>query len=259
MILYFTGTGNSRYCAQIIGAILGEEPVSMTEIMRQRISKTQDAQLAFESETPYVFVCPTYCWRMPRVVENFIRNSSFSGNKKAYFFLTCGESTGNAHIPAKKLCGEVGFEYMGMLSAPMPENYIAMFDSPDHDEALMKIRTAHPIAESAARLILASRPFGHDPQSEKSRLGTMINGAFYKTCVSDKGFKAGDSCIGCGKCASLCPLCNISIKDNKPQWNGKCTQCMACISICPVNAIEYGRKTNGKRRYYLYADGTQKK
>ena len=56
-------------------------------------------------------------------------------------------------------------------------------------------------------------------------------------------------CIGCGKCEKVCPLDNIRLKKGKPEWGGDCTHCMACICSCPREAIEYGKKTLGKRRY----------
>ena len=58
-------------------------------------------------------------------------------------------------------------------------------------------------------------------------------------------------CVGCGKCAQLCPLNNVHLENSRPQWGDHCTHCMACISICPVQAIEYGKGTEGKNRYYL--------
>ena len=64
-----------------------------------------------------------------------------------------------------------------------------------------------------------------------------------------KDFYCTDKCIGCGKCAKLCPLNNIEIKDKKPIWSDSCSHCMACIGNCPVEAIEYGTITQDKARY----------
>ena len=58
-------------------------------------------------------------------------------------------------------------------------------------------------------------------------------------------------CIGCGKCAVLCPTKSIRIEGGRPVWGDGCTHCMACICRCPKQAIEYGRHTMGLRRYYL--------
>ena len=60
-----------------------------------------------------------------------------------------------------------------------------------------------------------------------------------------------DKCVGCGKCAKMCPLNNIELKNSKPVWGKNCTHCMACICLCPTEAIEYGKKSVGKPRYHL--------
>ena len=39
---------------------------------------------AFQSETPWVFVCPTYGWQAPRVFVDFLRRSRFEGSRQAY-------------------------------------------------------------------------------------------------------------------------------------------------------------------------------
>ena len=56
-------------------------------------------------------------------------------------------------------------------------------------------------------------------------------------------------CIMCGMCARVCPLDNIRLKDGSPVWGSSCTHCMACINRCPMEAIEYGKRSQGKPRY----------
>ena len=78
-----------------------------------------------------------------------------------------------------------------------------------------------------------------------------VNALFYRYQISPKKFRVKESCVGCGKCARLCPLNNVHLENSRPQWGDHCTHCMACISVCPVQAIEYGKGTEGKNRYYL--------
>jgi NAD-dependent dihydropyrimidine dehydrogenase PreA subunit len=40
------------------------------------------------------------------------------------------------------------------------------------------------------------------------------------------------------------------MENNKPKWNGKCTDCMGCINICPKEAINIGKVTMKKNRYF---------
>lgn len=259
MILYFSGTGNSRYAASIIASQTGDELICMNDILRARALNDPDARRDFHSDSPFVFVCPTYCWRMPRIVEQFIRESRFTGDMRAYFFLTCGNSTGGSANHAEKLCKELGFTFMGLSSVIMPENYIAMFNSPSYDEAQGKILAAVSVIESTGRMISQCRPITDPNGSSTKGMPAAMNASFYKLFITDKSYRVKKSCTGCGTCASICPLANIHLEDARPRWGGNCTQCMACISICPQNAIEYGRKSLGKRRYYLRADGTQLK
>ena len=51
-------------------------------------------------------------------------------------------------------------------------------------------------------------------------------------------------CIGCGKCAQVCPAKAISMKDRKPAINRKiCIHCFCCQEFCPKGAMKVGRTT----------------
>ena len=258
MVLYFTGTGNSRFAASIISEICEDELVSINSIMRQRIEDPYIAQYSFSSDKPFVIVCPTHCWRVPRAVEQFIEESRFIGSSKIYFFLTCGSNTGAAEESAKELSSKIGMEFMGLSSAIMPENYLAMFKTPSYDEAQGIIRAAVSKIESCARQISIEKNI-RDSNKGNVYL-SKINPLFYRFFVKDKAFSTSEDCNQCGLCEKICPAVNISISESGiPKWKGNCIHCMACINSCPKQAIEYGRRSKGKRRYLLLSDGSQKK
>ncbi|WP_422879627.1 NADH-quinone oxidoreductase subunit NuoF [Miniphocaeibacter massiliensis] len=60
-----------------------------------------------------------------------------------------------------------------------------------------------------------------------------------KVCNSLINYSIIDSCIGCTKCAKLCPTHCISGKVREVHVidNSKCIKCGACYNGCPVNAI----------------------
>ena len=44
-------------------------------------------------------------------------------------------------------------------------------------------------------------------------------------------------CIGCGKCAELCPMKNLNIENHFAKAKDRCTMCYRCINNCPKQAI----------------------
>jgi ferredoxin len=247
MILYFSGTGNSRYAARIIQSVTGDESISMNDLIKNGNSKP------LHSEKPLVFVCPTYAWRIPRVVEKFIRDNEFAGSKKAYFVLTCGDEIGNALRYINKLCAEKCFELLGLAPIVMPENYIALFKTPDKTKAEVQIQSATPEIHALAEQIKDERVLGETKSGLVGYFQSgIINSIFYYFFVKAKGFYSTDACTHCGQCAQLCPFNNVALVKGVPGWGSVCTHCMACIGGCPSEAIEYKKNSLGQRRYYIH-------
>lgn len=244
MIFYFSGTGNSKYVAKQIAKITNEELVSINE----KLKNYDTSEITVQDRL--IFVVPTYSWQIPRVVRNWILKTDFKDTKNTWFVMTCGSEIGNAEKYNKKLCDEKGFNYMGSAQVVMPENYIAMFNTPSEDEIEKLFDKANIQIENIANQIKENKPFETPRNNIQDKfMSGPVNMLFYPMFVKDKDFYADDKCTNCGKCVKVCPLNNIEIKNNKPVWNKNCTHCMACISYCPVSAIEYGKKTPGKQRY----------
>lgn len=156
MIVYFTGTGNSRYCAKALAERLGDELMDSFRFIRD------GAAAELYSDKPWIFVAPTYSWQMPRLFEDFIRHGSFSGSREAYFLLTCGGHIGDAGARLEALCREKGFSYRGVMPVVMPNNYIVLSQAPSMEKARQIIRRAHPTLDKAARLY-PGRPCAFPP------------------------------------------------------------------------------------------------
>ena len=245
MIVYFTGTGNSRYCAQMFADGLGDELTDSFHFIRDGIA----AELM--SDRPWVFVSPTYAWRLPRVFADFIRGGRFSGSKDTYFVMTCGGEIGNAAVGNQALCEEKGLTCRGTLQVVMPENYIALYDAPGPGEAQRIVDAARPVLESGIACLRDGRDFPTPKAGAVGKLKSgVVNAVFYRFIVRAKPFTASNACVGCGKCAESCVLNNIELRAGKPVWGDRCTHCMACICGCPARAIEYGRASVGKPRYW---------
>ncbi len=244
MIIYFTGTGNSKYIAEILKNELEDTIVDAAELIKA------GEKPKFSSEKPYVFVSPTYAWRLPRLFERWIQGCKFDGNQKAYFLLTCGDSIGVASDYIKKFSHKMNFDYMGTTEVIMPENYIVMFAPPTETEDIDIIAKATEHTKELSSRILTEQSFAQKKYTFMEHLySDIVNPLFYKFYVRAKKFYATDACISCGQCVKNCMLNNVNLKDGKPVWGKNCTHCMACICKCPTEAIEYGKQTKGLRRY----------
>lgn len=245
MVIYFSGTGNSRFAAEFLAKELQDELVDAGQLIKA--GQTGN----FQSEKPWIFAAPTYSWRMPRIFSEFLRKSNFAGCREAWFVLTCGGEIGEAGKYAQALCQEKNLSYQGALPVILPDNFITMFSVPGEEKIREMIENAKPVLENGAAQIRRGEPF---PEAQHGLLDKLksgpINEGFNRYFLRSTGFRAGDGCISCGKCAELCVLNNIHLENGKPVWGDSCTQCMACICRCPVEAIEYGKRTRGKKRYY---------
>lgn len=244
MILYFSGTGNSAYVAKKIGQKIGDTVADLFEKIRTNdFSKLQ-------SDRPWIIVAPTYAWRIPHILQEWLKNTELQGNKDLYFVLTCGGSIGNAGSYLKQLAGEKNMNYCGCLPLVMPENYIAMFSTPTKEEALNIIAQEESEIAKAAVLIQKGESFQKRNPTMKDKMSSgIVNKLFYPLFVHARKFYATDRCISCGKCAVVCPLNNIKMRSDQPEWGTECTHCMACINHCPTEAIEYGKHSKGLPRY----------
>ena len=248
MILYFSGTGNSKYVAKRIADALGDEILNLND----RI-KASDTSLV-ETGERVIIVTPTYAWRIPRVVRDWLRKTELRGAKQVWFVMTCGSEISNADRYNRELCTEKAISCMGTAQIVMPENYIAMFAAPQADAAREIVVKAEPSIDRAIAAIQRNQPFAPTRNNLYDRfMSGPVNPIFYKCFVKADAFTASDACIGCGQCVKRCPMNNVTLKDGKPVWGNNCTHCMACICYCPVSAIEYGKKSVGQPRYHFEA------
>lgn len=249
MILYFSGTGNSAYAAKRIGAEIQDETLDLFEKIRGRDFSR------LHSDRPWVIAAPTYAWRIPRLLQEWLERTELLGSREIYFVMTCGGSIGNAGAYLKKLCRRKDLSFMGCAPVLMPENYVALFNTPTREKALSIIDRAETSITAAARLIGDGRPLPEPELTFKDRVNSgIVNDLFYPVFVHAKKFHVTDACISCGKCEKLCPLRNIHLENGKPVWGKDCTHCMACICRCPAEAIEYGSHSAGLPRYHCPRD-----
>ena len=142
MVLYFTGTGNSRYLARRIA-----EGLEMPLYDLNACIKAGDTA-PVQTGRDVVLVTPTYAWRIPRVVSEWLGKIELTGAERSWFVMDCGSEIGNAAKYNRELAARKALTYMGTAQIVMPENYIALFSAPDKQEAKAIVENAKPAIRS---------------------------------------------------------------------------------------------------------------
>ena len=100
MVICFSGIGNSKYIADRIAASLQEKLLCMNE----RIKSGNTGSV--KTGENLIVVVPTYAWRIPRVVSDWIGQTEFVGAKNVWYVMSCGSGIGGADIYNKRVSAE---------------------------------------------------------------------------------------------------------------------------------------------------------
>ena len=271
MIFYFSGTGNSRWAAKLLGQCLNERIVSMNK------TAETNTKIVLTNDEVVGFVFPVHGWRVPRIVSDFMHTLEFHEgnlqNKKGHYtfcLLTAGDTIGRTMErfarELKEVKSETTLELNAVESVIMPESYVGLpgMDVDKPEKELEKIKSA-----KKAIVRFASIVKGRELSQDNFPLGWKdlergpipdffsgpVGGFFTRYLITDKPFKVDrKKCIRCGICAEVCPVEDIEGgKGREPKWkhNGKCLTCFACYHHCPSHAIEYGNRTKHKGQYFF--------
>lgn len=260
MILFFSGTGNTRCVAESLSVILDERACFIPDL------NPSDLRL---SGRHLIFSFPVYSWGVPPLVLDFIRSlpQSFvdsvrENHIQVSMVCTCGDEVAEAPEMFTDALAERGLEPAGLWSVTMPNDYVLLpgFDVDSREVEARKLDSAIGRIKEIAGLIASG-----DYRSDFVR-GTwphfktkVIYPLFRRWGINHRRWHASEECVGCGRCVSACPVHNIRLVTGKPQWGRNCVSCTACYHHCPAHAISYGKFTEGKGQYFCRVRPLKKK
>ena len=255
MVFYFSATGNSKTIAEYVAREFNTNLVDINQALKE---ENYRYKLHNKDEILY-FIFPVYYYTAPhqvlRFVEQLIIDSEDHDLKsdeiKVCVIATCGSKSGKAKMALKKALKCKGLQLAGFYQLVMPDFYTPLVTPPLPEEQTMILRRAKKELMGIFEDIKFNFRVSYDMTLVDLLLGT-IGETLYKNGRPTKKFYATDSCISCGHCSKVCIDQIISVKGfEKPVWTrDRCSHCMACVNLCPQLAIEYGKKTKGKGRYY---------
>ena len=95
MILYFSATGNGKYIAEQIAEKTDEKCMSIVDCICED-------KYCFSNEKIFGMVVPTYFWRLPRIVAEYLGKLRIENCGYTFFLTSYGATTGEAGSMANK-------------------------------------------------------------------------------------------------------------------------------------------------------------
>lgn len=248
MVLYFSGTGNSRRVAECVAGMLDDRVYSMLEAAEESMFRLAD-------EEKLGFVFPVYSWGPPAVVVRALRKLRTSCMPEyVYFICTCGDDTGKTADIFRKEVATKGWKCQAGFSVMMPNTYVCLpgFDVDSVRLANLKLNGMKGRLEFIVSCIKSRKQVTDCHEGIFPRLKSyFIRPFFLRYLTSPEAFCVSETCISCGKCVQVCPLHNIRLVEGHPVWGSDCAMCLACYHHCPSHAVGYGNMTKGKGQFTL--------
>ena len=242
-IYCFTGTGNSLVVARRLAAALGGEVRSMARAIAAD-------ERPIEGRVGLVF--PTYMYRPPHLVAAFL--GRLRPGATAFAVVTHGGDPGGVLGRTKAALAASGVSLTAAYGVRTPGNFTPFGGPGPADEVAALLAAAEARVDAIAQEI--ARGARHlDPPSGNLFTRGVYPGLWYKLGhwaipMTDQKFWVNGACVGCGACARVCPVGNVTLVEKRPMWHKRCEQCLACLQWCAKGAIELGKETPGVARYH---------
>lgn len=233
--IYFSGTGNSKHALEIF--------LQHFDISAKMVSIEDESIFEeIEGQEEIVFSYPVQYSSLPKILHDFVaEHRELWADKQVFVIATMGLFSGDGAGMLARLLKKYGARITGGLHLKMPDS---IADEKALKRSLEENKRLVAAAEDKIKQAAVRIKEGNPP---REGLGVLYHlmGLFgqrlyfgHKTKhYTDKLKIDQKQCVGCGKCAELCPMGNIVVDNGTAEAGGMCTMCYRCVNTCPRQAI----------------------
>lgn len=245
LILYYSGSGNTKLACQYIASTLKNVDFDLIDI-------AEDNSIDFNAYKIIGFATFADFWGPPQLMKDFI-NKLVPQNKLAFVFNTYGLVSGRTIRVLKNWVQEKGFNVIAGHSLHTPQNFPQMVANGltfKNAPGKNKKKSFDQFLKKFDKLI-HDYSTGKKIKKIKLSFSSLLMPVWSRlTAQKVMGQKYLDEnlCTTCGTCQKKCPYKAIRMLP-KPEFDQEyCYGCWACFHHCPTKAI-YTKEFKNKGHY----------
>ena len=211
----------------------------------------QDSITATSEKVGFVF--PVYDWALPKIIYDFIEKIDLSNTKYIFAVATMGGFSDQHVAPAiVKLLKPKNKELDTAYNIRIFSNNI--WGAKRFNPVPSKKKRDKRIKNGENELVKIAQIIRNNQKSEVKKDSSQKLKREYLSFLNevntmDEKYYVDENCNGCGICQKICPVDNIKLVNEKPEWQHKCQMCTGCLHYCPQKSIQWGEYTLGRERY----------
>ncbi|MCL2664564.1 MAG: EFR1 family ferrodoxin [Defluviitaleaceae bacterium] len=244
LVIYFSGTGNTKYIAELFA--------TKTAGTCHSIEEKIDFEMELASHKTIAFCYPIYGSRAPYIMRRFAsRHSDALKDKDVIIFVNQMIFSGDG---ARVFCDLFPKKHFKVIYADhffMPNNVGNLFFLPKQSQKTIKkfflraekkmLRVCKNIENGKIKkrgFSAASRFLGNiQGFLWQGRSKNVFPAKFSMERRAMSRVKIFSNCSRCGLCIKKCPMDNLLLTNGSVAQRGSCTVCYRCINLCPKKAV----------------------